>query len=102
MARIDEIRKLLGNDPNDVFLNYSLAMELHAADQSADALAQIERTIELDGNYLAAYVKKAEWLIAEGRADDAASTLRTAARIAEEIGDHHMLENVRESLAMLE
>ncbi len=47
MGRIDQIQRLLENEPDDVFLNFSLAMEYESAGQAEDALKQFDRTIAL-------------------------------------------------------
>ncbi len=101
MARLEKLQQLLARNPDDVFLNFSLAMEYVAAGNEHDALRQFDRTIELDAAYLPAYQRKGELLIRQKRYDDARASLESAERIAREANDHHMVDNIREMLELL-
>jgi Flp pilus assembly protein TadD len=101
MSRLDQLTKLLERDPDDAFLNFGLAMEHRAAGNLEDALRQFDRTIELDPNYLAAYMRKGETLMNHQRFDEARVVLEHGASLARESGQSHMLENINEMLEML-
>ena len=101
MQRIEKLRGMLANAPEDIFLNFSLAMELMSVGAPGEARHQFEHTIELDPNYLPAYQRLAELLIKEKCFEEARTQLEAARPIAEEAGDQHMLDNIKDTLAML-
>ena len=99
--RIEAIRALLAKDPDDVFLTYSLAMELVAAEQVDEALATFARCIELDGSYLAAFVEAGKCARAAGRLDEAKEHFQRAHEQAESAGETHTVDAVRQQLETL-
>ena len=96
MARVDQIKRLLESEPDDVSLNFSLAMEYQSAGQTEEALRQFDRTLELDANYLAAYVRKGKLLLAEHRFEEARSTYDRGIEVARAANDQHMVSNITE------
>ena len=95
MSRIDSIRKLLERSPEDVFLLYSLAMELLTAGQPAEALDRFRRVLELDADYLPAYPQAAKALQALGDKPAAAEMLRRGLAVAERKGDRHARDRIQ-------
>lgn len=55
MNRIAELESMLLTEPNDVFLNYALALEHQLKNHYQEALAYYTKTISLDTNYIPAY-----------------------------------------------
>jgi len=101
MSRLEQLGKLLERDPDDVFLNFGLAMELRAAGDVDAALRQFDRALEIDPNYLAAYMRKGETLTNARRFDEARAVLERGADLARRQGEMHMLENITEMLDAL-
>ena len=99
--RIESIRTLLAKDPDDVFLTYSLAMELVAAEQHDDALKTFARCVELDAGYLAAFVEAGKCARAAGRPDEAKTHFQRALELAESAGETHTVDAVRQQLETL-
>lgn len=66
MSRIGRLRELFENDPNDVFLNFGLAIELLEEDHKEEAIAQLDRVLNLDPSYVAAHVRKGTALSGRG------------------------------------
>ncbi len=95
MSRIESIRKLLAEDPNDTFLLYSLGMEHLAGGQTAEAAEDFRRILELDPSYLAAYPQAAEALEGCGDPAGAAGMLRRGLAVAEDIGDTHARDRLQ-------
>lgn len=101
MTREDKIRTMLDQEPNDTFLNFSLAMEL-AKDQRWDgALAQFDRVIELDSAYVAAFFHKGQTLTKMGDTDRAKETLTAGIARAGEVGDLHAKREMEEFMEMI-
>jgi tetratricopeptide (TPR) repeat protein len=101
MSRIQQIQRLLDNDRDDVFLNFSLAMELASTGQSAEALERFDRVLQLDPNYLAAYDRKGDLLVNLKRPDEARETFRAGIEAAGRVGDDHMRDKMTTSLKLL-
>jgi tetratricopeptide (TPR) repeat protein len=53
--RMEELVKMLREDPQDAFLNYALAMEYVAADKQDQAIQQLEHLRMLHPDYLGTY-----------------------------------------------
>ena len=98
MDRIQTIQTLLAKSPNDVFLHYSLAMEYVAAERLDEAVAAFETCITLDGGYLPAYVEAGKSLRSAGRLDEAREMFQRAMELAQDKGEHHTADYVRQQL----
>ena len=101
MSRVDQIKKMLESNPQDIFLNFSLAMEYQSAGHLEEALRQYDRTIEFDPQYLAAHVRKGKILLSEKRYDEARSTLQLSLSIAREAADSHSENTIKEMISQL-
>ena len=99
--RIEGIRHLLAKDPDDLFLNYSLAMELAGADQTDEALALFARCHSLDENYMPAYVEAGKCARAAGRLNDAKDHFRKALELATNAGETHAADGLQQQLDAL-
>ena len=102
MSRIDAIRRMLQQSPDDTFLLYSLGMELLAAAQAAEAVGQFRRVLELDSRYLAACAPAAQAYRKMGDIASAADMLRYGLQAADEAGDTHTRDRLRLLLDALE
>lgn len=98
MSRRDKIEQMLLKEPDDVFLNFSLAMELAKAGGTEPALQRFDRVIELNGNYTAAYYHKGNALIGLGRSDDARQVLSAGVDACSRTGDTHALSEMTDLL----
>jgi len=89
MSRLQQLQRMLADEPDDVFLNFSLAMELAKLGRSDEALGQFDRVIQLDPSNAAAYFQKANLLINLEQRDQAKAVLREGMAVAERAGDLH-------------
>lgn len=101
MSREDKIRALLANEPDDAFLNFSLAMELQKQERWEECLAQFDRLIEVDPNYVGAYFHKGKTLVSINRIDESRVALQRGIEKAGEVGDLHAKGEMEEFLASL-
>lgn len=99
--RIDQIRTLLHQDPDDVFLHYSLGMELAKANRLDEALEAFRACIERDAGYLPARVELARALRSTGRLDRARQAFADALAAAEQAGETHTADALREQIDSL-
>jgi len=96
--RVDAIRAMLQKSPDDVFLHYSLGMELAGAGDHDQAVQEFRRCIELDATYLPAYVEAGKALRSAGRRDQAREMFRQAMELAQAQGQSHVATYVRQQL----
>ena len=99
--RIESIRKMLQADGNDVFLQYSLGMEYVAAGRHEEADAAFRRCMEIDANYLAAYVEAGKNLRAAGDLAGAREVFSRGMELARQFGEQHTVDHVRQQLESL-
>lgn len=100
-SRLEQLQKLLAAEPDDVFLNFGLAMEFFKTGQHAEALAQFDRVIALDPDYVAAHFQKGNSLVAMGRSDEARRVLTDGIAVARRIGNAHAAGEMADLLESL-
>ena len=94
MSRREKIQAMLAKEPDDVFLNFGLAMEWAKEGNVESALAQFDRVLELDATYTGAYFHKGNTLIAAGRGDEAREVLTRGVAVAQRQGNDHAAEEM--------
>jgi tetratricopeptide (TPR) repeat protein len=99
--RIQAIRQLLENNPEDVFLHYSLGMELARAERIDEAMERFDECIDLDPAYLPARIERARALRATGQLAEARQAFADALAAARQAGDTHAADAVRQQLDSL-
>ena len=102
MPSVEQIRARLEKEPDDVFLNFGLAMALSSAGEKDAALAQLDRTLALDGRYVPALFQKGRILADLGRDGEARAVLEQGIAVARGVGDRHAEGEMRELLEMPE
>ncbi|HSW45862.1 MAG TPA: tetratricopeptide repeat protein [Phycisphaerae bacterium] len=101
MSRLDKIQRMLQADPDDVFLNFSLAMEYVKDDRPQDALMQFERVTEVDAGHVSAYYQWANVLVGLKRNDKAREVLDRGIAAALAANDGHMVDKMTRMRALL-
>lgn len=99
--RIETIRKLLTKTPDDVFLHYSLGMELASRKDFDPAVAAFRRCIELDPRYVPAYVEAGKCLRSLGRLDDARDMFTAALAPAAKLPETHTRNFIQQQIDAL-
>lgn len=99
--RILAIQTMLQRSPQDVFLHYSLAMELAGQGRFDEAAAEFARCTELDPEYLAAYVEGGKALRGARNLRAAKERFGQALEVALRQGNIHMQDFVRQQLEAL-
>jgi predicted Zn-dependent protease len=102
MSRIDNIRKIVEQQPNDPFARYGLAMELKNAGQGDEAHAQFEELEKRHPEYVAQFLMHANLLRDLGRRDDAKQCLERGIAVAAKVRNQHALGEMQDALAALE
>jgi tetratricopeptide (TPR) repeat protein len=96
--RISAIKAMLEKTPDDVFLHYSLGMEYASAGRHDEGACEFRRCVELDGNYLPAYVEAGKCLRSSGRLAEAREIFAAGMALAAMQGQTHMQDYIRQQL----
>ena len=100
MPTREQLEVLLAEDPDDVFLNFGLAMELAKQEPPDPALGRFDRVLELDRDYCAAYYQKGRLLLGLERKDEARAVLTAGVAAARRCGDTHAATEMGELLSL--
>lgn len=96
--RIARIMKMLQSSPDDPFLHYSLGMEYVSAGDPAAARAEFLRVLEVDPQYLPAYVEAGKCLRSAGELVQAREMFHKGKQLAQVRGDAHMVDFIVQQL----
>lgn len=100
-SRRQKIEEMLQAEPDDVFLRYSLAMEMAKEGQLSESLAGLRGLCELVPPYVPAFFRSAQLLADNDEIDGAREFLRVGIETAREQGDMHAAAEMSEMLADL-
>jgi predicted Zn-dependent protease len=100
-TRRAKIEAMLKDDPQDVFLRYSLALEMEAVDEWEEALGILEDLARGTPPYVPAFHMAAQHLVKRDRIDDARRALREGIEAARGQGNSHAAGEMSELLASL-
>lgn len=81
MSRIDQLQQMIQEDPNDVFLQYALGLELLNTSVER-ALIQFEQVITLDETYVPAYYQLGQALVQKNDKEKGLEYLRKGQQLA--------------------
>jgi tetratricopeptide (TPR) repeat protein len=101
LSRREQIEAMLADDPGDVFLRYSLAMELDKAGDHEASLARFAELARGQPPYVPAYFMAGQQLARLGRLDESRTVLRDGIEAARAQGDAHAAGEMGELLASL-
>jgi tetratricopeptide (TPR) repeat protein len=101
MTRREKIEAMLTDDPGDVFLRYSLAMELDKEGEHEASLAKFAELTRDDPPYVPAFFMAGQQLARLGRLDEARTILREGIAAARAQGDTHAASEMTEFLMSL-
>ncbi len=101
MSRREKIEAMLADDPADVFLRYSLAMELDKEGDHTASLAKFAELARDEPPYVPAFFMAGQQLARLGRNDEARTILRNGIAAAHAISDAHAAREMSEFLTSL-
>ena len=102
MSRIDALRELLAETPDDAFARYALAMQLRQEDRPIEAMAEFRALIERNPEYTAAYLMAGQCAQDLGERDEAARLFRRGMEVCAQAGERHASQKCAEALGELE
>lgn len=93
--RVAKLRTLLEKTPDDVFLRYSLAMELAGGGLAEEAQHHFGRCIEQDPHYLPAYVELGKSFRAAGLFTEARQAWEAGLKLALAKNEKHTEDHIK-------
>ena len=100
-SRKEKIEAMLADDPKDVFLRYSLALELSKEGDHESSLSGLQELASEDPPYVPAYFMAAQQLAGLSRVSEAPEKLRVGIEVARQQGNSHAAGEMSEFLASL-
>lgn len=100
-SRRERIESMLADDPRDVFLRYSLAMELDKEGDHERSLETFRGLMSDTPAYVSAFFMSGQQLTRLGRISEARAVLRDGIEHARNQGDAHAAGEMSEFLASL-
>ncbi len=99
--RLEALRKLVEQRPDDPFARYSLAMTLRTAGRSEEAVEVFRELARLEPDYVPTYLMLGQALEALGRSEEAARVYEDGAAAASRAREDHARQKLAEALASL-
>jgi Flp pilus assembly protein TadD len=99
--RREQIESMLAAEPEDQFLRYCLAVEMHADGQAEEALAKFDELCRGQPPHVAAFFRRGQLLVELERIEEARSVLREGIEVARAQGDLHAAGEMSELLSDL-
>ena len=89
MDRVAMLKEILAENPNDAFARYGLAMEYANSGDSAGALAEYEKIVSVNPDYVPAYQMAGQLMMNLGRDTDARGWFEKGIGAARRSGNRH-------------
>ena len=102
LSRIDMLIKLLEKEPEDIFLNYVLGIELVAEIDLSGAETQFKKVIAIENNYIPAYYQLGKLFESQLKKDEALRFYQQGLVFAKEKKDHKTVNEFEEAIFLLE
>ena len=102
LPRKELIFDMLVKEPNDVFLNYALAMEHLSSEEFKEADLQLKKVLTINPNYLPCFYQLGQVNEKLGNNDIALTYYKQGVDIAKSQNNHKALGELNEAIWMLE
>jgi tetratricopeptide (TPR) repeat protein len=99
--RLEVLKNMVAQNPNDSFSRYGLAMEYVNAGDLEGAIEEYRTLLAANPNYSAAYYHGGQTLEKLGRREDARALYRQGIEATTRIGDLHTRSEIQTALDLL-
>ncbi len=99
--RVDTLKQILAEDPNNTFARYGLAIEYMKAGDAATAVSEFRALLAADPDYAAAYFHGGQTLEKAGLVDEARAMYEQGIQATQRTGDAHTRSELQAALDML-
>lgn len=102
MTRIEQLQKMLEQEPDDTFLQYAIAIEHSTAGNLDKALSCLKDVLKNNPDYLAAYYQTGKCYEKLKQFEEAKSIYEKGIEVAQKQNKNKALNELREALFLLE
>lgn len=99
--RVEALKSMLAEDPNNTFVRYGLAMAHATAGDLEPAIEAFRALIEINPNYCAAYYHAGQTFERMGRIDDAKGMYERGIDATRRVNDLHTQSELQAALDLL-
>jgi tetratricopeptide (TPR) repeat protein len=99
--RVDILKQMLAQDPNNSFARYGLAMEYANTGQLDEAIEEFQSLLASDKSYVAAYYHGGQALEKLGRIQQARALYEEGIEASTRKGDLHTRSEIETALSLL-
>lgn len=99
--RIEALKAMLAQDPNNSFVQYALAQAQAGAGDLVEAVAAYRGLLDVDPTYVAAYFHGGQTLEKLGRVDEARAIYEAGIEACTAKGDMHTRSEIQGALDLL-
>ena len=100
-TRLEILKGMVAQNPNDSFARYGLAMEFANSGNLEEAVAEYRNLLAVNPNYAAAYYHGGQALVKLGRAGEARELYLQGIEATTRTGDLHTRSEIEAALEML-
>lgn len=100
--RLDSLLEMLDKEPGDTFLLYGIALEYLSANQEEEAEKYFKEILEIDPDYVPAYMQYANLKVNLNEIDEAKMLLRKGIQSAKKSNDNKAKSEMEDLLDELE
>jgi tetratricopeptide (TPR) repeat protein len=100
-TRLDSLKSLVAQNPQDSFLRYGLAMEYRNGGDLEAAMREFQSLIEANPDYAATYFHAGQTLERLGRLEEARAVYQRGIEVTTSKGDQHARSELQVALDML-
>lgn len=97
--RLEQLKQMLQDDPEDAFLRYGLAMEYRKAGEQSESLELLAGLMKDEPPHVPSFLMAAQQMVEQEEIDQARAVLRTGIETARKQGDTHAAGEMSELLA---
>ncbi|MEO9257128.1 MAG: hypothetical protein ABI207_02030 [Crocinitomicaceae bacterium] len=102
LERLNELRQLEKEDPNDPFILYAIGLELYKSDSFEAAEKQLLKIASIHTDYCPVFFKLGQWYSESDQVENALNYFNKALVIAEKENDKKAVNEIKEAIFMLE
>ncbi|MBS1635446.1 MAG: tetratricopeptide repeat protein [Bacteroidetes bacterium] len=101
-SRRDMLLEMLGKEPNDLFLNYALAMEYMASEEFGTAETQLLKVLSIDATHLPCFYQLGKIYEQLGTPEKALGYYKQGLALAQKQGNKKAQGELNEAIWLLE
>jgi tetratricopeptide (TPR) repeat protein len=97
-GRLEQLQKMLLDEPEDDFLNYALALEYHKLGEALKAISIIEKLLDRNPSYLGGYYQLGKWYEEQQEMQKAGEIFEKGIAVAKQQNNRKALNELNEAL----